>query len=448
VLLGATGDLAQKKLFPALFGLHRRGALPGAVVGVGRSPLDGEGGLGALASASIRQASDSVDEGALSAFCQRLRYVSGDYLETATWDEICRALGGARAPLAFLAIPPSAFDEVTGALSRAGLAERGRVVVEKPFGRDLASARELNRILLRHYPEDAVFRIDHFLGKESVQNVLVTRFANSILEPLLNRYHVERVQLTLAESFGVETRGAFYDSVGAVRDVVQNHLFQLLCLLAMEPPVSEAASALSDEVVKVLRSIKSVDRADVVRGQYRGYLDLEGVSPDSDVETFVAMKLEVDTWRWAGVPFYVSAGKAMSQTVTEAVVEFKRPPQPLFAGSGLEARANLLRFRVKPGNSVSIHLQAKQPGDRLVGQGVELEVTELDGQGEQPNAYERLIGDALKGDNTLFARQDSVEEAWRVVDEMVADPPPVHLYEPGRDGPPAAAHLVDQCHWP
>jgi glucose-6-phosphate 1-dehydrogenase len=441
VLFGATGDLALKKLFPALYRLHRQGALPGPVVGVGRREL-GDEGLRQRAATSVRDALGRVDDADLTIFASRLSYVRGDYNDPALFEGVGAALGAARAPLAFLAIPPDAFETVVAGLAAVGLNQHGRVVVEKPFGRDLGSARQLNATLLAHFPESAIFRIDHFLGKEPVQNILITRFANGIFEPIWNRHHIDRVQLTMAEAFGIEGRGEFYDHVGTLRDVVQNHLLQLVCFLAMEPPVSDDAGSLRDEVVKVLKSIRSVAPSEVVRGQYQGYRDEDGVAPDSDTETFVAVQLAIDSWRWSGVPFYIQAGKCLAATTTSAVVEFKAPPRPLFADADLAPHPNHLRFEVKPRDLVSLHLQSKLPGDRMVGRGVELDVSAEEAFGEGPEAYERLIGDALEGDARLFGRQDAVEESWRIVDEVLNAAPPVLAYEPGSWGPAAAARLI------
>ncbi len=322
------------------------------------------------------------------------------------------------------------------------------MIVEKPFGEDLASARELNEVLLTHYPEDAIYRIDHFLGKEPVQNVLIMRFANSVFEPLWNRNHVDRIQIVMAEDFGVEGRGAFYDKVGAIRDVLQNHLLQLACLLAMEPPANRDPQSLRDEVVKVLRSVRTIGPDDVVRGQYVGYRDVPGVAPDSDTETFFAVRLCIDSWRWADVPFVIRAGKMMAKTVTEAVVEFAAPPRLMFSDRTDRApHANHLRFRIKPDDTVSLYLQTKVPGDALIGAGVDLEVSASGELGPAAEAYERLIGDALVGDPRLFAREDAVEEAWRIVDDVLTRPNPVVLYEPGTWGPSEADALFGVEPW-
>lgn len=441
ILFGATGDLARKKLFPALYRLWRDGNVHLPIVGVARRDWTDDD-LRDRARVALEEAQEGVDEAEFAAFARHLCYVRGDYNDPATFRRLHTLIDGAVAPLAFLAIPPSMFAVVVEGLASVGLVEHGRVVVEKPFGRDLASARALNRILLDNYPEESVFRIDHFLGKEPVQNILITRFANGIFEPLWNRHHIASVQITMFEDFGTETRGGFYDGVGAVRDVVQNHLLQLLALLAMEPPVSESSTSLRDEVVKVMRAVRTVDRTSIVRGQYRGFTSHDGVAADSDTETYAALRIELDSWRWAGVPFYIRAGKAMAETVTEAVVEFKAPPRPLFADSDCEPHPNHLRFRVKPDDQTSLYLQAKLPGSRLVGRGVELEMSLTESLGEGPEAYERLIGDALRGDARLFARQDSVEEAWRIFDPVVTDPPPVIVYDEGTYGPDEADDLL------
>lgn len=388
------------------------------------------------------ESGEPIGEATFSDFAQRLKYVRGDYNDPETFARLDAVMAESRAPLACLAIPPSMFAVVVEGLAAVGLDEHGRVVVEKPFGRDLASARELNQILLANYAEEAIFRIDHFLGKEPVQNILITRFTNGIFEPLWNRHHVASVQITMAESFGVETRGGFYEGVGAIRDVVQNHLLQLVALLALEPPVSESAASLSNEVSKVMRAVKTVDAASLVRGQYGGYSEHDGVSAESETETYAAMRLQIDSWRWAGVPFYIRTGKGMADTTTEAVVEFKAPPRPLFAAAGESPHPNHLRFRVKPDDETSLYLQAKLPGDLLVGHGVELEMSVAESLGEGAKAYERLIHDALDGDARLFARQDSVEEAWRIFDDVINAGPLVAPYEFGSWGPPAADALL------
>lgn len=442
VLFGATGDLARKKLLPALYRLCKYDDIHLPVVGVARSDWSDDD-LRDRARTSIEESGEPIDEAAFQSFASKLSYVRGDYHAPETFQRIDAQLGEAHAPLAFLAIPPSMFAIVVEGLAAVGLARDGRVVVEKPFGRDLDSAKELNRILLANYPEESIFRIDHFLGKEPVQNVLITRFANGIFEPLWNRHHVASVQITMAESFGVETRGAFYDGVGAIRDVVQNHLLQLVALLAMEPPVSESAGSLRDEVAKVMQAMSTIEPVDVVRGQYSGYRDHEGVAADSGTETYAAIRMFIDSWRWAGVPFYVRTGKAMAETVTEAVVEFKAPPRPLFAATDEVPHPNHLRFKVKPTDETSLFLQAKLPGDKLVGTGVELGMSVAEAFGEGPEAYERLMADALVGDARLFARQDSVEEAWRIFDHALANAPEVQPYQSGSWGPTAAEALLE-----
>ncbi len=442
ILFGASGDLAYKKLYPALYRLWRDDGIRVPVIGVSRSGW-GDDDIRDRARRAVDDAGEEPDARDFAEFAERLCYVQGDYADPATFERLAERMGDARAPLAFLAIPPSMFEVVVQGLGAADLDREGRVVVEKPFGRDLQSARELNQVLLANYPEDRIFRIDHFLGKEPVQNVLITRFANGIFEPLWNRHHVASVHVTMAEDFGVETRGAFYDDVGAIRDVVQNHLMQLIALLAMEPPVSDSAEALRDEVSKVMRAARPVACDQVIRGQYRGFRSHDGVDAESQTETFAALRLDIDSWRWAGVPFYVRAGKAMAADVTEAVVEFQAAPRPLFADADCAPHPNHLVFRVKPDDVTSFHLQAKLPGERLVGRGVDLEVSASRAFGEGPEAYERLLKDAMEGDNRLFARQDSVEDAWRIFEPVLEDPPPVHEYPVGSWGPEEASRVLE-----
>ncbi len=439
LLFGATGDLARKKLFPALYELTSEGRLDMPIVGIARSEW-GDEELRDRARESVREQADGdVDESALDEMCDRLRYIPGDYTDETTWAKVAEAVEGAEVPVSFLAIPPFLFDDVVEGLSSVGMTDRGRVVVEKPFGRDLASAKELNATLRNHLDETQIFRIDHFLGKEPVQNLMVFRFANSILEPIWNRNHIESITITMAEAFGLEGRGAFYDEVGALRDVVQNHLLQMVSLLAMEPPASQDPAGLRDEKVKVFRAIRALDPSRVVRGQVEGYLDEEGVAEGSDTETFVAMTLEIESWRWAGVPFYIRAGKAMAETVTEAVVTFKQPPRMLFSDADGCPEPNRLRFRMKPDDTITMTMQAKVPGLEMVSDHVELSVDYDEALGgDGPDAYERLIADALVGDERLFARQDGVEEAWRIVEPMLDSTEPALIYAPGSWGPSEA----------
>ena len=438
VIFGITGDLAKKMTFRSLYRLERRGALDCPIVGVA---LD-EWSVVTLrehARRAIEDSGEDIDEDVFQRFAARLSMVSGDFADAKTYDRVATAIEGCDTPVFYLEIPPSLFGRVVEGLAGANLTDRARVVVEKPFGHDLASARALNDQLRALLEEWQILRIDHFLGKEPAMDILFLRFSNSIFEPLWNRDRIQCVQLTMAENFGVEDRGGFYDPVGALRDVVQNHLLQLIGLFASEPPSTTDADGQRDRRVEVFRAIPSVDPKHYVRGQYDGYQAVPGVKPGSQTETFAALRLEIDNWRWAGVPFFIRAGKALPVRATEIRVIFKRPPTLAF--SSLKPDSDQLILRIDPSPGADLVIQAKQPGANTT-RTVDLSVIFSEELGEAPEPYERLLCDAMHGDSTHFAREDSVEETWRIVQPLLDAPPPVQPYQPGSWGPPGADKLL------
>ncbi|HEY6456069.1 MAG TPA: glucose-6-phosphate dehydrogenase [Steroidobacteraceae bacterium] len=444
VLFGASGDLCHRKIFPSLYQLVRRARLTVPVIGVAKAGWNRDQLIERLRD-SLKQYVKDAESAVVERMVALVQYVDGDYGSLETFQQLRKLLGTAQHPLHYLAIPPSMFPIVVTQLAAAGCDKGARVVIEKPFGRDLASAHALNQTLHKIFEERSIFRIDHYLGKEPVQNLLYFRFANSFLEPIWNRNYVASVQITMAEQIGVAGRGKFYDEAGAIRDVIQNHLLQVVAFLAMEPPVNGSGDAMRDEKVKVFRALRPLQSQDLVRGQFRGYRDEAGVAPDSKVETFAALRLSIDSWRWSGVPFYLRAGKCLPVTATEVVVELRPPPARVF-GDVKPCQPNYVRFRLGPDVAIAWGAHAKQPGERMAGREVELFVDQKGADEMEP--YERLIGDALSGDATLFAREDEVEAAWAAVDPVLNEVTPVYQYEPGTWGPPEAFKIIDgDCGW-
>ena len=445
VVFGATGDLAHKMIFPALYAMVRRGVLNVPIVGVASSKW-GRQQLHQRVRESVSHAGKVEDQAALDRLLALLQYVSGDYKDPGTFTALKAMLGDARCPTHYLAIPPSLFGTVIEGLGAAGLVEQARVIVEKPFGHDLASARELNRIALSMFEEDDIFRIDHYLGKEAIMNILYFRFANSFLEPIWNRNFISSVQITLAEDFGVKQRGRFYESAGCLRDVIQNHLFQIAALLAMEAPAYQGFGAVHTEKAKVFQAMRPLKVEDMVFGQYDGYREEPGVDRESDVETYCALRLYIDSWRWAGVPWYLRSGKCLAASATEVLVELKPPPQRLFDDSApVNGEANYFRFRLSPNSSIALAARVKRDGKEFVGDQRELFLLDEHAGAETP--YERLLTDAMAGNGALFTREDAVEAAWAVVDPVLGMRREVHPYAPGSWGPQQADTLIapDGC---